>query len=84
MTAHGRLEPVATTRTPTQVTATGEATRRPVRHSLAKNRPALVLPIRRYLYRPSEGYPNHGSRVVREESDDVRPRVELATNVERD
>jgi hypothetical protein len=68
----------------TQVTAIAEAARGGNRRSLVENRLAAAPPIRRHLYRPSEGYPNQGGRVVREKCDDVRSRVELATNVERD
>jgi hypothetical protein len=34
------------------------------------------------LDRPSKGYPDYGSRVVSEKSNDVRPRIELTANVE--
>jgi len=38
----------------------------------------------RYFNRPLKGYPDYGSRVVREKSYDVRPCIELTENVERD
>ena len=37
-----------------------------------------------YFNRPPKGYPDYGSRVVREKRYDVRPRIELTENGERD
>ena len=41
-------------------------------------------PKTRVLNRPPKSYPDYGSRVVSEDSHNVRPRIELTANVECD
>lgn len=48
------------------------------------NRGTLRHTLGTRLNRPSKSYPDYGSRVVNNKSNNVRPRIEVTPNVERD